>query len=298
MRRLFFHIGRMKTGTTAIQRFLYGSPHLLLDQGYYYPKTGLFEQQHAQLAWSCFSGFKESEWFPKLKYDGRSVAENVHDLLIELDKYPQASTIILSSELLTQRQPREFKELFVRLAAHFELTLVCYLRPQNEAVQSSYKQQVLYKGVTTKWSDFTLAEADFYSGNIPYFDYFLWLEQWSVLLGDNKLLLRPYKKDQVLGVLPDFLETLGFNHDVIDPEWFARRENLSIDVSLLDYICHVNRYIPVEHRAEFIQDLKRIPLARTGGSQELLFPEVALRKFEKTNKKLAQKYFNQCSMPW
>ena len=50
MRKLILHIGRHKTGTTAIQRFLYGNPELLRANGYCYPDHGAIGFGHHDIA--------------------------------------------------------------------------------------------------------------------------------------------------------------------------------------------------------------------------------------------------------
>ena len=50
MKKLILHIGRHKSGTTAIQRFLRKNGDFLTSNGFYYPQTGTRGAAHHEIS--------------------------------------------------------------------------------------------------------------------------------------------------------------------------------------------------------------------------------------------------------
>jgi len=135
---LILHIGISKTGTTAIQNFLYKNKEKLLEQGILYPSTGLFKSPnvaaHYNIAWSIF------------KHVGVDVnkiptfEQILKNLEKELREYKPLKVIISSESFMHFRRPH-IKTLAEGLKDLFQkMKVVVYLRRQDRWIESSYAQ--------------------------------------------------------------------------------------------------------------------------------------------------------------
>ena len=133
--RIVLHIGRQKTGTTSIQRFLAANEQVLADAGILYPKTGRLEGGHSahhELA----VALNENE------SDGHSLQQLRKQLSTELLN-SAAETIIFSSEAFQRlHRPQRLHNYFDK--SH--LQVVCYLRECLAAKQSSWLRQYMHLG--------------------------------------------------------------------------------------------------------------------------------------------------------
>ena len=129
-KKLILHIGMGKTGTSALQDFFWANRALLEKNGLDYPKYGAVSYAHHLLSphvpkhmaenWR-FKSF--SEWAEKLKHT-------------PLD------TILLSSELIAWASRDQVIEYCQCLKEHFHLTVVIYVRRQDNIIMANYNQLV------------------------------------------------------------------------------------------------------------------------------------------------------------
>lgn len=96
--KFFIHIGKAKTGSTAFQTGLFSNQDFLKSKGVLYPKSGLVGERHHQ---AFLASGKEKlhilhPWH-KNQYDGKTVQENVDDLIKEVEA-SDCDKIILSNE--------------------------------------------------------------------------------------------------------------------------------------------------------------------------------------------------------
>ena len=80
-----FHIGTHKTGSTAIQSFLFANRNRLLKSGILYPSVGLKDKAHHNAAWTLKAGDinKTKALFLKIEREASSY---------------EVDTVLLSSE--------------------------------------------------------------------------------------------------------------------------------------------------------------------------------------------------------
>nr|MBX2824950.1 hypothetical protein [Gammaproteobacteria bacterium] len=132
MNRVILHIGRHKTGTTAIQKFLRENPELLESANYCYPDFGIRGFGHHELgAPLTRASLRTSE------QETESVVENLRSGLMQ--SIPEGDAVtVLSSESFQLCDPHVVKSLF----AGWDVQIVVYLREQVSYLLSSYAQKV------------------------------------------------------------------------------------------------------------------------------------------------------------
>ena len=127
---MVLHIGLGKTGTTVLQRFLSGNRQALQERGILYPEDGVVDHAHHLF----------SPHVPEYMQDRWSFA-SVEEWAGELST-TEASTVLLSSELMSSATADEIAPYCQALNNYFELRVVVYLRRQDHMLASTYNQQV------------------------------------------------------------------------------------------------------------------------------------------------------------
>jgi hypothetical protein len=209
MRKLFLHVGTHKTGTTALQHYLFSNQESLRSIGWYYPKTGIPHGHifgHRDLAWSTLRGNSEA----------------LEDLASELNTLPSELKCVISSEEF------EFCEHLDSLKARlkqYDVTVVLYLRRQDDLLLSAYSENLRGKSSFAG----SLTEFERRMSRQKRFDYVALCQRWSEAFGYDKLIARIYSP--AISIVDDFCTTLGidFRQLLIPPKSFA---NASIDARL------------------------------------------------------------------
>jgi hypothetical protein len=124
-KRAIIHIGRHKTGTTAIQEFLESHSDLLKQKGILYPASGRLGAGHHNLAW-------------ELDGDGRFDPSRgtLRDLEEEIKDFDK---VVLSSEDFSVMRGHESElGLLANVLAgqNFKVTVIIVLRERNEWLRS------------------------------------------------------------------------------------------------------------------------------------------------------------------
>jgi hypothetical protein len=176
-KKLILHIGMGKTGTSALQDFFWANRALLEKNGLDYPKYGAVSYAHHLLSphvpkhmaenWR-FKSF--SEWAEKLKHT-------------PLD------TILLSSELIAWASRDQVIEYCQCLKEHFHLTVVIYVRRQDNIIMANYNQLV-----KVGWQKSEIENV--WQHNLLKFNYRKIIEPWATCLGNLNIVVRPYEKQQ------------------------------------------------------------------------------------------------------
>lgn len=124
------HIGRHKTGTTAIQKLLVDNPRWLSEQGYYLPHTGFDGIAHHSIAQSI------NRSLPAF-VAGLNTPAVFTELRAELEQQSRL-TAIITSEAFQGRKP----QLVRRYLGKLETRVIVYIRNQLDYLVSSYNQRV------------------------------------------------------------------------------------------------------------------------------------------------------------
>lgn len=131
--KIILHIGRHKSGTSSLQRFLYENTESLMEYGYFYSK----KNTNGKLAHHDFAeilrpinnkGLTDDEIINKN-------SELINNFIGNLDK---TKINIISSESFQNIKPRILKKIF----KDFDITVICYIRNELDYLSSAYSQKV------------------------------------------------------------------------------------------------------------------------------------------------------------
>ena len=186
--RYIVHVGRHKTGTTALQRSLAAASAELMQHGVLYPETGRCPFGHHDLADPIAELVSES-----------SAAPLLYELRDEIDS-KKPNSVLVSSEALQGVAPD-------RLAAVFppkETTVVLYIREQVDYLISGYAQRVQATDLCVTFEEY----ADQHRNAVNYLP---WLRRFERAFGRANMVVRVYDRDLLVGgsTLTDFVSALG-----------------------------------------------------------------------------------------
>lgn len=177
MKTVFLHIGRGKTGTTALQKYLADSRALLLDAGVQYLQAGDRGGGHQHFAKSFITappGFMTPAQDPqtiRAATAAEIVASTAPALLISSENFPLADIDAL-------------RDWFAALPTDLRIKVIFFARSQDELVESEYNQMVKLKRETRSTTD--------YAATIDGADYFAECEGWAARFGRENILARVY----------------------------------------------------------------------------------------------------------
>lgn len=142
-RTIFLHIGFGKTGTTSIQKTLLTNRDLLLKRRILYPRTGIVDGGHHELALVGVEEFSVS------------LRELYQDLINEIES-SDAEQILISSENFCFMKEEYINSIFSFLN-NYNIKIIFYIRNQADLIKSSYLQWIkvgaspVYKNINEFW---------------------------------------------------------------------------------------------------------------------------------------------------
>jgi hypothetical protein len=238
MHRLIVHVGMPKTGTTAIQNFLYDNNEKLKQLGYCYPDL-IKDMNEEGYRINCrkegrkkngvpLSLFRRWDKWDDINEANKDAWETFEQIL---QKYLSNYNVIISDEdLWSQGNNLELLRRLKHISAN--LVIVVYLRRQDYAIESLWNQVVKRYGYLTKTFD---EDKDRWinSRTLKYKENIEHLEEIS---GKENLRIGVFEKDKLDGgsgdVVMDFLSICGINRKNV--EWSrSDRDNERISGSLL-----------------------------------------------------------------
>ena len=192
---IYLHIGRGKTGTTTIQRFLSEARAELAAQGVHYVFAddngrGIGHQQFAK----SFIANPPSVMIPAVQ------PERVKKAVFEEIASTQAPSILLSSENFPLADIPALVEFLRALPKAFSVKIVLFARSQDELAESQYNQLVKLKREARPFAEFArddLGDCDFFAE----------ATKWEHHFGRENVVCHIYDArrdavDQFLGCLP------------------------------------------------------------------------------------------------
>jgi hypothetical protein len=292
---VYLHIGYSKTGTTAIQRFLFESRNWLKsNHRILYPQS-VFNQNHSfnhqNLSHSILKGTKKD--FPQ--YIKPQNYPNDPDLfwnkLINEIEDCNCTRIIISSEAFIRFRghPNLIKKVKYYLK-EYNVKIVCYLRRQDDFFESGYNQRV---------------KSDFYTDSIKQFIYLRFkainynsdLSEWENEFGKENLIVRIYSTDTLgVNIVHDFMRIFDVSFDskarvkCINERLPNRYIPLKIFLNKLKiskYFSNFEINDVIKHMGENIE--KEYSLLPFKLRNEIL------EYYEESNKRLAKNYFGSIS---
>lgn len=197
---IYIDIGPGKTGTTALQHFLFANKQEIADQGFEY---STYHQSHNCVGFSTsYAG-----WKGKSQSDAVEYAEYI-------EKLCKQTTLIISSEhfgIFCDRPFSDFSDFtesrikrrknIASLRKHLgnsEVTVCSYLRRQDEMLISNYNQMVKGGLYSSKVEDIKNTRL--------LLDYQAMIEDWEELIHPSNVIVKPYNKSKLSGgnVIVDF----------------------------------------------------------------------------------------------
>ncbi|MFK7993435.1 MAG: hypothetical protein AB8B87_04810 [Granulosicoccus sp.] len=281
MRKVILHIGRHKTGTTAIQRFLFQNKSLLEENGFYYPNLGI-------------RGFGHHDIGSLLTRSAIAAADKGPDeivrslrLSLENELSEQDSTIVISSESFQNCDPAVVMSLFDGC----DVEVIVYLREQVAYLLSAYAQKVQ----ATEYSE---SLETFYS-ETSHSTYAEFLDKWSDAC-DGNIQVKNYDREELLSgnVVVDFCQSF-LELDIATVSNLCGRSdaNPSLTRDLLEFKLSINRdgKLSAEQSRFLFTGLSKLAVedksGRIGIAKELV--RKATKRYEKSNRYVAKKYFGR-----
>ncbi|HOK96403.1 MAG TPA: hypothetical protein PK052_00960 [Anaerohalosphaeraceae bacterium] len=186
--RLYVHIGMVKTGTSALQRFLGLNRELLQKMGIFYPKSPENLAAHHRLVWSIMTAqkVKKPDWPDDLQHPRREWEQ--------LRRQISSNSGILSSEHFLGFSGRQISQL-KSLLRDYDVQIVVYWRRRDGLEDSWYNQRIKGGEITNRPQFLT---------NLPAK---CCLDRWADVFGKEHLCVRPYERGQLYrgDVAADFL---------------------------------------------------------------------------------------------
>ncbi len=217
MATLYLHIGTPKTGTSAIQEFLYSNREILEKQGFCYPEfgyryTGVHIRRNAH--------FLVHHQICKPENEAKIRKEENERFYEGLDKIKELTgtfpNVVLSDENVWNgyvRRENFWKVLSDALSERgIDLKVIVYLRSQDLVLESYYSQRVKVK-IQMSFQEYLDSE------DIDVFklDYYRQLKEIEQAIGKENIIVRVYEKQQYEGngntLISDFLNVLGLELD-------------------------------------------------------------------------------------
>lgn len=213
---LYVHIGMAKTGTTALQSFLWDNRELLMQQGCCYPgmqcaypDTGNVNERrngHFLINDVRVNGSLEHEAMDEAMY--RTGMDEVVRLFEEYDK------IVLSDESIWASTYKQRANLWKELRDDsekygFSVKVIVYLRRQDQYMMSLYRQKVARRkneGCQKTWEEFIT-----HISGVRQLDYFKKLERIRKVLGRDAMIVCRYERGSFYNndLYADFLHRIG-----------------------------------------------------------------------------------------
>jgi hypothetical protein len=283
MKKIYLHIGTHKTGTTALQFFLWNNRIRLKELGFLYPTIGLGGgYSHGVLANIIKPNNRDdrlTEYRNKFNREiGRSDAPN----------------ILLSSEVFMEGlniagSVRQFVDQDA-----FDVIIIVYLRNQVDWLQSVFNEVIRDPYRRFTGDIFQLREYQ-----QQYHDYERILEPWVKHFGDDAIVVRPYGNFRYKNaIFHDFLNAVGikdldsFNYDVKNTN-----ENIRLHPLATEFLRRANRFAMMRDEYCMVVDelsrLSTILADKYGENYITIAPETKneiVAKFEARNRELFRRY--------
>lgn len=209
MKKLIVHIGRPKTGTSALQAFLRRNQSYLNKLDYTYLNYENSENSNFPFRHCSPSTYK------KLNNENKLLAINEAKSFME-ERIKNNKVAILSSENISNFKKGVFNDIF----DDYDVKIIAYVRNEIEFIASSYAQYIHANWVDLDFSDYLsdlrihLSMNDTYLGKIATFK-------------NKKIVVRKYDKDEL-------------EHQDIRKDFIVNALGLDLDKTHFDFTAEAN----------------------------------------------------------
>jgi hypothetical protein len=254
--KLILHIGTHKTGTTALQQFLYANRERLAARGFYYatPPHGL---QHSNLAANALiGGESRSVQAFFTKHTEMARRHGAHTLLVSAENFYAMSVLAGIRRRQACANAIEREHLLIETLQSLmpeaidTAQIACYFRRPDRYAESLYSQHVKREvGFAGTFGDFLpLIEAALF--------YNTCMSLWSDIFGEKHCIVRVY--ESINGdIVDDFLLSVLNVSDIDSVAHTSSRANERVSRDLLEFKRTINRSVRFAER-----DIERAILRR------------------------------------
>lgn len=199
MKQLYIHVGTGKTGTSAIQDFLFANKEVLAkEDDLKYIESGLLDNNHHFL---CFNYFRSSKQYNK-------VYEELENLKNEILN-SRCSRFIISSEYFPGLTQEEVEFYINFLKDICDINIIVYFRRPDKYAESWYAQNFKVGRVNETFGNLVVRLVR--GGTLNYRHH---VEKWSRHIGKDNVYVRAYQRSRLtnMNVIDDFLSIFSL-HD-------------------------------------------------------------------------------------
>jgi hypothetical protein len=215
---LYLHIGSPKTGTSAIQYYMYKNRKILKEKfGILYPHDVEVHHSHAL----CLM----DDPYTTAKLNKNVVLPDPMSLYYSTIKEAEKAKVnkaVISTEWFWELRSREVKRLsdvLGRFSQIDKIFIITYLRRQDILLESSYKQGIKHYDWKIFGNLFAYAPTDYLSI----------LESWKRTFPDAEIIVRIYERSKLKNgdVIDDFLSIFGIDRKDVSEEKVEVNPSLS-----------------------------------------------------------------------
>lgn len=235
--RLVLHIGGEKTGTTALQDFLFRNSRAILErEDIFYPAAGplCFNSAHFPVL-TAFLPAGSLEFVPA---DKNLTADRLQQELLAISEIIKPRILILSAEHFTSRMKPPAVSAFLAMLRDMKcfdaISAVFFVRAQDELAISSFSTSLKFG--RREWF-----ATQHISPKNPYFNHFAAAEMWASELGEGAVVVRPYARGAT-DVPAEFMSVLGISD--MSAYDLPRQMNESLSLEQARILHAVNQFLP------------------------------------------------------
>ncbi len=339
---LFLHIGYPKTGSTALQACLEKNRKLLMKNGICYSDHMGKISNHANLMISVMAEYLKKNYAPiRLSSWANYLSAyiepptNIINRMKSVFYKNDCHILIISNEFLAgplfsvlnvlpnddktmrpsiSEQRNYIMKYLKEMFKEFDIKIVCYLRRQDDYVESFYNQQCKTVGScetypltsTKKFSEQTECICGGFNVNSimrgvierePPSDFFQTLSAWAEIYDKGNIIVRPYEKSQLVkGIEYDFfVNVLGCSSDFVSNLEVGEKVNTGISTDIIEYKIAAKLF---DLDQEFIELDSRPALAylKNNNKKNILTAKQAKRLLDyckEDNEKIAREYLGR-----
>ena len=289
--KVILHTGWRKTGTSAIQHFLYSNRARLRERhSILYPETGLFGRAHHLAGWKLL-GRGARGWASR---GGRSSSFQREGGFAEMIREAADSgcrALVASSEVLSQ--PGILEKLQEALRGH-EVEVISYVRRQDRYIEARYNQRVKDGRLTIGLEEFAARQAD--GDGLDYHEHF---RRWAGAFGREAVKIRLYERERFPrgDVRLDFLDAIGLGPEGLDFEEGMR--NASLNFAGVEFLRRFNSVSRNRIRRRYLLRLLDEFDAGPRGHTSLFAPQARrdlVERFREPNRRLAREFLGADSV--
>lgn len=250
MRRVVLHIGTGKTGTSTLQRALYRARHRLRRTGVDYADLGLEVLDHFGERIPAHYGL-----FDLLRAGDGAGHAALRGYLARSD----AGTTIFSCEDFYHHLDEGAIAALASALSDYRVTVVCYIRRQDEYVDSAYRQRVKVGAAAKPFEEFLLRHTDESFLDSVHANYERMLGPWERQFGLGQIALRLFEPTRFADgdLLRDFLLAAGLGEAPLrlGPR---DRSNTALPAELVTVLRAANTWgvVPDTCYPRFVADLR------------------------------------------